>query len=388
MSNTADHRRLLLVFGAFDRHNVGDMLFAHVTQQLIAQSRPGLRTVIAGLAARDLRAWGGHDVVALSSLAPHVDAALLHAGGELLTCTAWEAAVMLEHADAAQACIARYGRCAEDRAAFARASLGTDALAPYVAAQGPWPSGFNAVGGVSLASCDANLRAEVLVKLRHARTVSVRDAHTQAALQAEGIDARLAPDPVALVAELFHDRIEEHEGHRSAYLAVQFSADFGDDATLARIASQLDASNIDIVLFRAGAAPWHDDLSVYARLSKRMKRARISIFESLDIWDICALIAGSAGYAGSSLHGRIVAMAHGLPRVSLLHPDEPARTTKQTAYASTWDRGRAPVRVESLADAIRDALHVNRDDLKHQAAAHAHAARREFDKIIDDLVPR
>lgn len=395
----------VVIFGAFDRHNFGDMLFAHVEQRLFAERLPDAKPVFAGLAARDLRRYGGHAVAALGTLAARLrdtPVTLVHAGGELLTCDAWEAAVMLDEPDDAQATIARYGSRPEDRSAYARSVLHSDALAPYVVGRESWLQasiGFNAVGGVSLDARGAALRNEVLSKLRSADDLSVRDAHTRATLRAAGIEARLVPDPVTMIAELFDSRIASRARHgpvadvRQAcprgHLAVQFSADFGDDATLDRLARELDAlaasTGLGIVLFRAGAAPWHDDIDAYERLAARMQH-RALVFRSLDIWDICALIATSAGYAGSSLHGRIVAMAYGLPRLNMLHPDEAARTGKQAAYAQTWDDANAPgaVSIDELEAAMRDALSADREALRQRAFElarlyRADAARRAFD---------
>ncbi len=88
---------------------------------------PGRAPIFAGLATRDLRAWGGHEVVALAALAQSsrdARVALLHVGGELLTCTAWEAAVMLAHLEDAQSLIAsRHCTSADARSAYARATL-------------------------------------------------------------------------------------------------------------------------------------------------------------------------------------------------------------------------------------------------------------------------
>lgn len=53
-----------VLFGAFDRHNLGDMLFAHVVARLL----PGHRLRFAGLAERDLRAYGGHLVESISTV--------------------------------------------------------------------------------------------------------------------------------------------------------------------------------------------------------------------------------------------------------------------------------------------------------------------------------
>lgn len=404
-------RRPVIVFGAFDRHNFGDILFAHVIARLLREHRPDAEPVFAGLAARDLRDCGGHDVAALARLAARwrdAPVSVIHAGGEVLTCDAWEAAVMLTRPEDAQACIARHGARIDDRRAWARAALHTDALAPYIVGRETFARASsiccNAVGGVMLDSRDDAFRAEVLTTLRSADFIGVRDMHTQSALQAAGIAARLMPDPVSIVAELFDDRIRAHASHDAVaavrrafargYVAVQCSADFGDDATLARLAHQLDAlassSGLGVALFRAGAATWHDDIAVYERLAARMRHRDVTVFRSLDVWDICALIAHSAGFAGSSLHGRIVAMAYALPRVNIVHSDDTARIGKQAAYAQTWEIERMPrtVPIDDLAAAMHDALDANRDALGHRARELAGMYRKAVAPLVAQALER
>jgi hypothetical protein len=348
---------MLILFGAFDRHNFGDLVFAHIAARLI----PDRRAVFAGLLARDLRAYGGHDVVALSSLPKGERVALLHVGGEILTCGAEDAAVML---------------------GTHRGALGTDSQTPYVVGRETFMHasaiGFNAVGGAALDLSDTDL----LTKLRSADHLSVRDNHTHALLKTAGIDARLTPDPASLIAEMFDARVPS----KRPYIAVQFSADYGDDATLKRIASQLDAIDKPIVLFRAGAAPWHDDIDVYKRLSKHVKRVEVTLFDSLNIRDINALIANSEGYAGSSLHGRIVAMAYGLPRVNILHPHTP----KQRAYVETWDASHPAgvVEIDHLQEALHASMQTDRDELRQQAKELARSYRTNFAETLDALVPK
>ena len=156
--------------------------------------------------------------------------------------------------------------------------------------------------------------------------------------------------PAVLVAELFGDRVRRRAGHGECarigsrfpggYLAVQCSADFGDDETLSQLASQLERvardRHLGVVLFRAGAAPWHDDLACYQRLAARLCGSTVALFDSLDLWDICALIAHSQGFIGSSLHGGIVAGAFALPRLGLLRPAQAPEASKQVAFAAAW----------------------------------------------------
>lgn len=395
----------VILFGAFDRHNFGDMLFPHVVAAMLPDREP----IFAGLAERDLRADGGHRVEALSAVAARLGerpATLIHVGGEILSCDAWQAAVMLAPPGEAQRLVARLDARPHEQREWAARMLGTDARAPYATAaraafRGPLRIAYLAVGGVELDACDEALRAEVLAALAAADDVGVRDRRTQAQLQAAGIAARLAPDPAVMVADLFGAKLRARAGRgevarlREAfpqgYLAVQFSADFGDDETLSRLAAQLDracaSTGLGVALFRAGAATWHDELDVLQRLAARMRSGTARVFASLDVWDICALVASARGYCGSSLHGRIVAMAFALPRVNLRHPSGRARTGKQAAFASTWDLAGMPtvVDIDGAAAAIEQALAADPARLAHVAAQLAARFREAFAAMHERL---
>lgn len=394
---------LTLLCGAFDRHNLGDLLFPHIAAKLLAEAP----LLCAGVAERDMRPYGGHQVHALSRLALEYQEQpvnILHAGGELLACDSWQAAVMVQPQGEAQTVIAALDDKPKERLAWARHQLGGAALAPYVAGRELFPRTrrllFCGVGGIALDHCDPSLRAEVMVKLASADLVAVRDRVTQAHLQATGITAALVPDPAVMVAELSGNDIQQHSRQGEVaqirsrfphgYIAVQFSADFGDDETLGVIAAQLDqvvaATGYGVVLFRAGAAPWHDDLECYLRLAARLPSRQVAIFESLDIWDICALIAKSRGYCGSSLHGRIVALTYGLPRINILHPST-SGVTKQEAFAAAWELPEmsAVVAVERIAVALAAARAVDPTPLRQLAATLASHYRHWFNAAVARL---
>lgn len=377
-----------IVFGAFDRHNFGDLLFPHIVAAML--ERDGL--IFAGLAERDLRNVGGHQVRALSSLATQYRERavnVIHAGGELLTCDAWEAAVMLLPPEEAQATILRLSSREQERLAWACSEIGIASLAPYVTSRTLFPHAacivHNAVGGVDLDERAPALRDEVLANLRQADAVAVRDKRTQSQLDAHGIATGLLPDCAVMVKALFDERIQGHaqmgevlqlrRAFPQGHIAMQFSGDFGDDRTLDTIASQLDqvvqSTGYGVALFRAGAAPWHDDPSAFQRVAARMQLPAARMFASLDIWDICALIASSRAYAGSSLHGRIVAMAYALPRINLHEPGQVHGVTKQTAFADTWEPPGMPaaVAVTDLADGLRAAM-ASDHELRKRIAAH------------------
>ena len=95
-----------ILLGAFDRHNFGDLLLPHVVASLL----PGRRLIFAGLAGRDLGPFGGHRTHALARVAAEfgdTPLTLIHVGGEILTCEAWHAALMLQPPAEVSALIAR-----------------------------------------------------------------------------------------------------------------------------------------------------------------------------------------------------------------------------------------------------------------------------------------
>lgn len=386
----------MILYGAFDRHNFGDLLLPHVCAALL----PGRPLHFAGLATRDLRRCGGHAVTALPRLiaeCPEHPAVVLHVGGEILTTSAWEAAVMLLPPRELRHTVAYLEPRPHEQREWVQRTLGTASLAPYMAPCEWLPRGstvrYHAIGGFDLSRRDPAMRSEVLDKLRAAADVSVRDAATLAQLRSAGVPVRLVPDPAVRVAELFGARIQRHAGVgevarlRTAlprgHLAAQFSAEFADDAALDAIASQLDEAasprGLGVAFFRAGAAPWHDDLRLLRRAAGRMHTAT-AVLVSLDLWDLCALIATSRAYCGSSLHGRIVAMAFGVPRVGLCTEAGRGRACKQGAFAATWEPpGLMPdvVAPSGIGEALRQALAADPRQLRQAAATLALRHREE-----------
>ena len=158
--------RPLILFGAFDRHNFGDLLFPHIATALL----PGRELRFAGLALRDLRPYGGHNAQALAEVRATQGtqpADLLHVGGEILSCTAWQAAVMLLPPDEVQATLAYLATRPQEQAAWVQRMVGSAALAPYTVSRQLFPRLsrvlYSGVGGVDLDACAPALRAEVQI---------------------------------------------------------------------------------------------------------------------------------------------------------------------------------------------------------------------------------
>ncbi|MBP7468125.1 MAG: polysaccharide pyruvyl transferase family protein [Thauera sp.] len=424
-------RAPLILFGAFDRHNLGDLLLGRVAAELTARVLPGREGRFAGLATRDLRADGGAHVQALSEVAaewnpahregapawaPASLPALLQVGGEILGCSAWEAAVMvLDPADAARA-IALHDRDPAARETWARQTLESTRRLPYLAAHAAnaanaaLPHGtrivHTGIGGVGFAALPAMLRAEALAELRAAACVQVRDRRTREALAAAGIDAALVPDPAVLVERLLGAEVARHAAmgepallrarFAHGYVAVQLAAELGDDATLAMLADDLAAISRDhglgVMLFCAGRAPWHDDPAVLQRLRRHLPDPQSAVVaESRHLLDLCALIANAALCCASSLHARIVADAFARPAISLVGGAQQA--AKLHAWLDTWFPPQrhhlaAPGNLRALAHSVmNEAPAARKAQAAHLADLAEAAARTAFAQLFDPIDP-
>ena len=418
-------RAPLILFGAFDRHNLGDLLLGRIAAALAARLLPGREVRFAGLASRDLRADGGARVQALAELArdwhpvhregapawpPASPPALLQVGGEILGCGAWEAAVMLLDATGAAHAIALHGRDPSAREAWARGVLGSARGLPYLAPHAALPPGtrivHTGIGGVGFASLPAALRAEALTELHTAARVQVRDRCTRDALAAAGLDAELVPDPAVLVERLLGAEVTRSAATGEiavlrarfprGYVAVQLAAESGDDATLATLADELAATardrGLSIVLFCAGRAPWHDDPEVLERLRRRLPDPKSAVVaESRHVLDLCALIASAALCCASSLHARIVADAFARPAISIACGT--AQAAKLRAWLDSWHSPRrhhlaAPGNLRTLAHSVLSEAPSERGAHAARLADLAEAAARSaFAQLFDPLEP-
>ena len=381
---SAARPRVLLV-GAYERDNFGDILFLLQTEQYL----PAEAEVVAG-------APFGADMSAL------LDRHVIGYGPLLETGTfdhIWTVGGEVGGADLRHA----FRMCASEeqleqwrtggepvRAQLIREQVGTIPIdSPYLPRPAAYPKNLatpttiNSVGFTGVSRLPAHRQQVVLDISRSADRISVRDETSSEWLTSKGIAHTVAPDLVHTIA-----RTRPRSGARDESLAlVQLSQPEikrrGMEVFAEAIARSEQLARYRIRFFLAGTAPGHDSVEVYEELIKQIHRIaperQLEISDRRRPYDLVDEIASAGLWVGLSLHGRIISGAYGLPRVSFTK-------RKVDAYAATWDPampyGVTPDRLddaiaEALSPAVQAAANVG-DDLAAQAERNITEAMAEL----------
>lgn len=372
------------IVGAFDRFNYGDILFAHLSERIVRAHWPDVEISFFGTQRSDLRAEGGvktgnlRDLFASPARANDV---IWVAGGEVLGSRWYE---MTEHGLSLRS--ADLWRRLQERIGIDRADVLARRLArvpnrlPWVFERTEFAGSaprvvYLSVGGLYMGAKNkpAALTSWARQALTHASSLSLRDSRSAGLVAAlTGQVHPLVPDsavmmpdlpeaaPMARLARLaaLLPQISPGWTPGTRYLCLQCGIKHitgQEDLLAAQIAAVHEQTGLPVVAFAIGRAAGHEDQVSADRLSARLAgqgwfhRAP----DDLDIWHIMALIAGSAGYVGTSLHGFITAFAFAVPRVGLS-----PRVIKLTGFRDDWDLPEMPAGVAftDLPDAVTRAL--------------------------------
>lgn len=400
------------IVGAFDRFNYGDVLFAKVAEHMIGQALPGSTMSFHALRPSDLRSEGGVVTDALSEIyrfraGPGQRHLVLLSGGELLAPT-WTQ--MAEHL--VPRSISLQLKRLHRRTGHAmwnglwRRVYGCPNLQPWtvdpddLAEPASAAVAYNAVGGTSLGSLSARELQWQKRALQKAAWITVRDAQAADAVEARGLPRpRLAPDSAVIMPALLDEKAAR-DGREAAlksaglgagpYLCFQ-AAERWARGHESLIADQLRAihstTGLNIMSFAIGRAAGHDDQVTSQRLEELLGQEPWfgAVHAALPVNGIMALIAGSAGYVGTSLHGFITAFAFARPRVGLM-----AHIGKLTGFRDAWDIAEMPTAVpfEAMAEAVQAALAISEESQRRKAAEADANYRQSFADMIATIEGR
>ena len=340
----------ILIIGAFDRYNYGDLLFPLIIEKQLNTYGDKFQFEFFGLVDSDLSNEGGKPTQGLRSFYqactnPAHQVTVIVAGGEALGVT-WNSLLAALNKPFQQV-HKRHVRLSRwvDLNWIAKKILGGKTTLPLVFDKSDFPAVknviLNSLGGSGVNKQLFDRFDMLKVKLEKADYLAVRDEVTVDNLAKNGVEAQLYPDCAILMSEFYpEDKLEKMvspsvlqyvkaKGGRYVFFQINQKTTVGKEASIAKELDRLYKENqVEICLCPIGKALNHDDHIALMKVQKHLTSPFV-YFDADNIWDIMLLIARSKTYIGTSLHGAITAMSYGVPHVGL-------KVEKLDAYLKTW----------------------------------------------------
>jgi len=396
----------ILIIGAIDRFNYGDLLFPHIIEKEIKKYiKNEVKFDYYGLIESNLENSGGKSTKSLKQfyhdLNNKQNVTVIVAGGEVLT-PDW--AVLNAYLNKKYKLIydiiiklksfIPYSRRLIN--SLAMKQLGGKTKFPFIIEPENFNPGikiiYNAVGGYNISRL---ARKELLNSLPKYTYFSVRDGKAYAYFLEKNLNnVELKPDsaillsdhyPVQELKELASREVQELiNSYSNGYLVFQV-AYYKFLQNKADIINLLDniykKYHLPIVLCPIGTAIGHEDNRAANQIGELIKAEHyISRFEN--IWDIMLLIASSKFFIGTSLHGAITAMTYNVPYICV-----DKKQLKLHGYLETW----APEILNKtrdfseVLDSMDKVFSIPKEILNENKNYQIKLAKESFQKIISKI---
>jgi len=374
----------IILYGAFDRHNYGDLLFPLIMERVINELHPEKKVLIAGLIKSDLSRYGAKETITIKKALKmsKADATLILAGGDVVACD-WQSAFgyLLP-----KSFFPIYDRIAcyyfpQLTQHITSRLIGLTSKLPFNLSRGDIGASrkviYNAVGATEVSNVVNEQDIALLGGLMNeTNSVSVRDQFSQAQLERIGCSSsKLAPDSATIMSSYISiDELEQKSSHVTksiiekyinGYIVFQISQGHvkGKEESFAKALSETSRYfNLPILFIAIGNAAGHNDTTgVHKVTSLLAKGTPYKTYLDGNVFDLMNIIRNASCYCGSSLHGLITSMSYGVPRVALL-----PKLRKQINYMDTWDLPHMPRGVvpEGLLASVNIAMATPSNDLK------------------------
>ncbi|MBD8490036.1 polysaccharide pyruvyl transferase family protein [Echinicola sp. CAU 1574] len=390
----------ILIIGAFDRYNYGDLLFPIIIEKQMETYRKGFRFRFFGLVESDLSHEGGKPTESLAAFYAACEAQnegnihVIVAGGEALGVT-WHSLWAALNPTYQKIHRYRY-RLSQyvDLNKLAKRFLKGKTTLPFLFAKEDFNNVqsviLNSLGGSGIKKAFFEQYPFAKSKLMNVDYLAVRDQLTVDNLAENNLKAALLPDSAVLMSKFFPNEelvqkvtsevrsyVQENRGD---YLFFQINKK-NSEGKEKIIADQLDEiyqkTNTKLCLCPIGKALDHDDHLALAAV-KDFLRSPHDYFDADNIWDIMYLIANSKAYAGTSLHGAITAMSYAVPHVGLV-------VEKLDAYLNTWgvEGNQCAVPFEQLYEQFKVVTEIAHERYHEKQQWQISLMEEAFDRMVD-----
>lgn len=340
----------LLIIGAFDRYNYGDLLFPLIIEKQLNTYHKDFQYEFFGIIKSDLTKEGGKPTLDLKTFYaacnnPQQKVSIIVAGGEALGVT-WNSLLAalnkpFQRIHKHHVRISKY----LDLNFLAKKILKGKTTLPFVFDKDDFLSVnkviLNSLGGSGIKTALFDRFSFLKSKLQKVDYLAVRDKITIANLEQNGIPAYLFPDCAILMSEFYplevleksvtqavKEYVQQHKGNY-VFFQINKKTTVGKELIIAKELDKIfRQDHTEICLCPIGKALNHDDHEALQAVKKKLESPS-TYFDAENIWDIMYLIANSKAYVGTSLHGAITSMSYAVPHVGLI-------VEKLDAYLDTW----------------------------------------------------
>ncbi len=335
----------IILYGAFDRYNYGDILIPIILSKYLQNNGFG-SIEYCSIKNADLSPFGGFKCTPLDQQHIPKNSTIIVAGGEVLNVD-WTSITSYFMGWFGNRCI----RIA--RLVFPRRWINFLCIKimngqfkyPYLIEksniQNPTQVIYNGVGGISIKVSDNTIKSTLL----DADLVSVRDANASHILESKwGINNRLTPD-IANAVSKFYPKDELLESttqktsafiskNQNGYFCFQMAKQYTNSklSTIIDSLSKILSGGTSIALLPLGIVSGHEDHNLLEQIYQRLSSENVFILRDIHLIDSISLIAHSSVFTGTSLHGNITAMSYAVPHFPLNQD-----VAKLTNYVEKWD---------------------------------------------------
>lgn len=368
----------ILVIGAFDRYNYGDLLFPYIVENQFKNYDPSVGLKYFGLIKSDLSKVGGKPTDSIKSFYKYCNTdkdrqiIVVIAGGETIQAT-WRG-LYASISYIFNFAIRKFNRYDKILSydCLAKTMVGGKTDLPFTFSKTDFKYvDFvigNSLGGSAIKSNFFN--AKRTKTLREIDVLNVRDMETLKILKEHNIPSNLIPDSAILMSKVFKKDALKNKVNNSIlefikqdeYIFFQIN-NSSFKSNEAEIIQELEncykKSSYKICLCPIGKALAHDDQKALANINRSINVPH-SLFNEVSIWDIMYLIAMAKCYIGTSLHGAITAMSFKVPYIGLNKG-----ISKLDNYIKTWGvtELEGSVDINSFSCRFETALAIKQEEL-------------------------
>ncbi|MEX2593375.1 MAG: polysaccharide pyruvyl transferase family protein [Anditalea sp.] len=391
----------ILIIGAFDRYNYGDLLFPLIIEKQLDTYNKNFQYEFFGIIRSDLTEEGGKPTLDLKAFYeacnnPQQKVSVIVAGGEALGVT-WNSLLAalnkpFQRVHKHHVRISNY----LDLNFVAKKILKGNTTLPFVFDKDDFKSVnkviLNSLGGSGIKTALFDRYNFMKSKLQKVDYLAVRDKITLGNLKQNDVQAHLFPDSAILMSEFYplevleksvtKEVLEYVQQNKGEYIFFQINKKTTVGKELL-IANELDKifrqDHTEICLCPIGKALNHDDHEALQAVKQKLESPS-TYFDAENIWDIMYLIAHSKAYIGTSLHGAITSMSYAVPHVGLT-------VEKLDAYLDTWGvKGSSfAVGFSQIYDQYKIATAVKAGELEASRDRQFTEIKKAFDLIVNTL---